>query len=100
MNYLKKNKPMKIESLAFSINSLDWGYEMSDSYAVFDKWDPIKNLIAQALANLTDEELGILQSKLDERGDANMKRYFSAFICDPLNLKDCQGEITINDNNE
>lgn len=90
----------KIIELATQINKFDWGYEMSDSYAVFDKWNPIKNLIGKSLNELTDDELGILQSSLDKNGDAVMKRYFRQYLGEPIDLNDFEGEISNSDNNE
>lgn len=81
----------QITDLAQSINKFDWGYEMSDSYATIDRGESVKRLILNGLEVLSDDEIGILQSNLNDLGDRNMRRYFKSFIPTSEMLSDCCG---------
>lgn len=71
---------MTTEELIKEINTFEWGYEMSDSHSLWQKYNSKQIKIENALKGLSIEDLKALKKNLTSLGKANYKRYFKRTI--------------------
>lgn len=82
---------MEITKLAQLINQFDWGCEMSDSYSVADKGDVAKKLVIKHISELSENNIDLLYTKLNDMGHKNMERYFKGYLPKLELLSNCCG---------